>query len=249
MGNPVLSSSDSSRSSHVSRSSHSCCDPKSRQLQWAAGTAASPPGAGAGNGAALRDGGRRACASPAHLCLWKGVIVKLYQELVVAEVLQRWRCVVILNVPAAAQCSCEVVALAVASSGCTFQRNPSDLAVWAFRKGIKKNSWQSFCCFSLDNVKFSLNNFYCSSCQCLLKIVGRRKVHVLCMSVYAFCILLPGLVCGILSFITSQCWHVCAASLNSADACWLHHMFPKIQTWEQQDSSKISIKRKQWQCA
>lgn len=136
MGNPVLSSSDSSRSSHVPRSSHSCCDPKSRQLQWGLGPAASPPGAGAGNGAALQDGGRRACASPAHLCFWKGVIVKLYQELVVAEVLQKWRCVVILNVPA--QCSCEVVALAVASSGCSFQRNPSDLGVWAFRKGIKK---------------------------------------------------------------------------------------------------------------
>lgn len=61
------------------------------------------------------------------------------------------------------------------------------------------------------------------------------------MSIYAFCILLPGLVCGILSLITSQCWYVCAASLNSADACWLHCMFPKIQTSEQRDSTKISV--------
>lgn len=70
---------------------------------------------------------------------------------------------------------------------------------------------------------------------------GKRKVHVLSVSIYAFCILLPRLVCGILSFITSHCWYVCTAS---ADACWLHCMFPKIQTSEQQDSMKKGVERK-----
>lgn len=79
-----------------------------------------------------------------------------------------------------------------------------------------------------------LVSFVSVCCRCYF---GRRKVHALSVSIYTFCILLPRLLYGILSFITSHRRYVCTASLNSADACWLHCMFT-IQTSEQQGSMK-----------
>lgn len=74
--------------------------------------------------------------------------------------------------------------------------------------------------------------------------VGRKKVHALSVCLFILSAYYFPDSCGILSFITSHCWYVCTASLNSADASWLHCMFPKIQTSEQQDSMKKGVERK-----
>lgn len=149
-----------------------------------------------------------------------------------------------LYILASAQCSWKVVPQAVTSSGCNFQRTPSDLGAWAFEKGIKKNLWQSFYSFSLNTVRFAQPEklfLFLLSVSAVKSIILEKGRFMHFVSIYAFCILLPGLVCGILSFVTSHCWYVCAAS---ADASWLHCMFPKIQTSEQQDSMKKGVKRK-----
>lgn len=85
-----------------------------------------------------KEGWAEAGINPPHSPAQLSLLVKSYQELVVAEELQRWRCVVVLYILASAQCSCDVASQAVTSSGCNFQRSASDLGVWAFGKGIKK---------------------------------------------------------------------------------------------------------------